>query len=142
MAQTVARTRFGPETFEVNVAVAGGQLVEPDAATGKVKPTATASTSTWLGVALYDAQPAGTTGDGTAYGAYPIISADVPRPEVAVAWHGTFKLKATAALNFGDVVYAGVNGEVQKAVATGRAVGQCIQTGGVAAGAYGLIRLF
>lgn len=140
MVQTVARTRFGPETFEVNVAVVGGQLVMPDAATGKIKPTVV-DTSLWLGVALYDAQPATTTGEDTVYG-FPRIGADVPRSEVAVAWHGTFKLKCTGAINFGDVVYAGANGEVQKTTVTGRAVGQCVQTGGVAAGAYGLIRLF
>lgn len=140
MAQTVARTRFGPETFEVNVAITGGMLVEPDAATGKVKP-ATVDSATWLGVALYDAQPAGTTGAASVWG-FPNVDTSIPREHVAVAWHGTVKLKAAAALNFGDVVYCAANGEVQKATATGRAVGQVVQPGGVASGAYGLVRLF
>ena len=141
MVQTVARTRMGPETFDVNVAVTGGQLVMPDAATGKVKPTDSTNVVNWLGVALYDAQPATATGEDTVFG-FPRIDTAVPRPEVAVAWHGTFKLLAAEALNFGDVVYAGTLGRVQKAVATGRAVGQVIQTGGIANGAYGLVRLF
>lgn len=140
MAQTVARTRFGPETFEVNVAIVGGMLVEPDGATGKVKPAVVDSTK-WLGVALYDAQPAGTTGSTSTWG-FPSLDTSVPREHVAVAWHGTVKLKAAGALNFGDVVYCAANGEIQKATVTGRPVGQVVQTGGIAAGAYGLVRLF
>lgn len=142
MGGVVARTRMGPETFEVNVAVTGGQLVMPDAATGKIKPTDSTNVANWLGVALYDAQPAGTTGGGTVYGAFPNIAADVPQSEVAVAWHGTVKIVAAEALNWGDVVYAGTLGRVQKAVTTGRAVGQVMNTGGVANGAQALVRLF
>lgn len=140
MAQTVARTRLGPETFEVNVAVDGGMLVEPDAATGKIKPAVVDSTK-WLGVALYDAQPAGTTGATTTWG-FSTVDASVPQPNVAVAWHGSFKLKAAAALNFGDIVYCAANGGVQKATTTGRAVGMVIDPAGIASGAYGLVRLF
>lgn len=140
MAQTVARTRLGPETFEVNVQVDGGMLVEPDAATGKIKPAVVDSTK-WLGVALYDAQPAGTTGTTPVWN-FAAVDASVPQPNVAVAWHGSFKLKAIAALNFGDIVYCGANGQVQKATVTGRAVGIVIDPAGIAAGAYGLIRLF
>lgn len=139
MPQTVARTRFGPETFEVNVAVTGGQLVQPDTG-GKIKPAVVDSTS-WLGVALYDAQPAGTTGATSTWG-FATVDASVPREFVAVAWHGTFKLQAVAALNFGDVVYAGANGQVQKATTTGRAVGVVMEPLGIAAGAFGLVRLF
>lgn len=141
MPSVVARTRFGPETFEVNVQVDGAMLVEPDGSTGRIKPAVVDSTK-WLGVALYDAMPASTTGEDTTYTSAPRIATDVPRPEVAVAWQGSFKLKAAAALNFGDVVYCAANGGVQKATTTGRAVGQVIAPGGIASGAYGLVRLF
>lgn len=147
MVQTVARTRFGPETYEVSgqagEGVEGGMLVQPSAAAGhtqKVKPAVVDSTS-WLGVALYDGQPEGTSGASTTWG-FATVDASVPRSEVAVAWHGTFKLKAAGALNFGDVVYCGAAGTVQKATTTGRAVGQVIEKGGIASGAYGLVRLF
>lgn len=140
MVQTVARQRFGPETFEVNVQVDGGMLVEPDAATGKIKP-AVVDSAKWLGVALYDAQPAGTTGAATVWG-FANTDTSIPQPNVAVAWTGEFKLKAAAALNFGDVVYCAANGAVQKATTTGRAVGIVMDPAGIASGAYGLIRLF
>lgn len=140
MTETVAWIKQGPDTYEVNVTIDGAQLVEPDAATGKIKPAVVDSTK-WLGVALYRGEPATTTGEDTVFG-QPRIDFAVPRPEIAVAWTGTFKLKAIAALNFGDIVYCGANGQVQKATVTGRAVGICVETGGVLAGAYGKIRLF
>lgn len=141
MVAVQARTRFGPETFEVNTGqtVTGGMLVEPDGTTGKIKP-AVADTLVWLGVALYDALPAGTASEGTING-YPSVNTGLPRPEVAVAWHGTVRVKFAAAANFGQICYPAANGEVDVTVA-GRAVGQCVQTGGVASGAYGLVRLF
>ena len=142
MVQTVARTRFGPETYEVNTdqTITGGQLVEPDGTTGKIKPAVVNSTA-WLGVALYDGLPAGTTGATTVHG-FVNVDTSVPRPEVAVAWHGVFKLKAAEAIAFGEVVYCAANGEIQNATTTGRAVGQCIEKGGIASGALGLVRLF
>lgn len=139
MVQTVARTRMGPETFEVNVAVAGGQLVQPDTG-GKIKPAVVDSTS-WLGVALYDAQPAGTAGATTTWG-FATLDASVPREFVAVAWHGVIKLQAVGALNFGDIVYCGASGQVQKTTTTGRPVGQVVEILGISAGAFGLVRLF
>jgi hypothetical protein len=139
MAQTVARTRFGPETYEANVAITGGQLVQPDTG-GKIKPAVVDST-TWLGVALYDAQPSGTAGATTTWG-FATVDATVPQKDVAVAWHGVFKLQAVGALNFGDVVYCGATGQVQKTTTTGRPVGQVVETGGISAGAFGKIRLF
>lgn len=143
MVQTVARTRMGPETYEAGEALTGGELVKAGSGgtAGKVIKT-TGVNDQWLGVALYDAQPSSTTGEDTTFG-YPRIATDVPRPEVAVAWHGTFKLKVSEAVNFGDVVYPSATaGAVQKTTATGRAVGQVVATGGIASGAYGLIRLF
>lgn len=139
MPDTVAKIRFGPETYEVESSIEGGQLVEFGTG-GKVKPCAVDSTK-WLGVALYRAEPASTTGTDTVYG-YDRIGLDVPRPELAVAFTGVFKLKAVAALNPGDIVYPGATGQVQKATTTGRAVGIVVETGGIAAGAYGKVRLF
>jgi hypothetical protein len=146
MAGVVARTRFGPETYEVNTGVTGvtgGLLVEPDSTTGKVKLAANES-DVWLGVALYDAQPAGTSGEGTSNGFF-ALNAAVPQPEVAVAWHGVHKLKnsAAGALAFGALVVTAANGEVKaKGAATSRVVGQVVQTTGALAGATVLVRLF
>lgn len=143
MAQMVARTRFGPETFEAGAAITGGQLVKAGSGgtAGKVIPTA-GTGDQWLGVALYDAQVAGTTGATTTWG-FATVDASVPQPNVAVAWHGVFKLTASEALNFGDVVYPSATaGQVQKTTATGRAVGQVVDPLGIASGAAGLVRLF
>lgn len=143
MVQTVARTRMGPETYQAGVAIAGGQLVKAGSGgtAGMVIPTAGVNDE-WLGVALQDAQPAGTTGAATVWG-FANTDASVPQPDLAVAWHGTFKLQASEALNFGDRVYPSATaGQVQKTTTTGRAVGQVIDTAGIASGAFGLIRLF
>ena len=143
MAQVVARTRLGPETFEAGVAITGGQLVKAGSGgtAGKVIPTAGVNDE-WLGVALYDAQPAGTTGATSTWG-FATVDASVPQPNVAVAWHGTLKLTASEALNFGDIVYPSATaGAVQKTTTTGRRVGQVVDPAGIANGAAGLIRLF
>lgn len=140
MPEVVATQKSGPETYEVNVTVAGGQLVEPDAATGKIKP-AVVDSAKWLGVALYRAEPATTTGEDTVWDE-PRVDFSVPRPEVAIAYTGTFKLLAAEAIGFGEVVYCGAAGTVQNATTTGRAVGLCVETGGIANGARGKIRLF
>lgn len=139
MAETVPWIKDGPETYEVNVTVDGGQLVMPDTG-GKIKP-ATVDATTWLGVALYRAEPATTTGEDTVFG-QPRVGFDTPRPEVAVGTKGVFKLTAIGALNFGDIVYCGANGQVQKTTTTGRAVGIVVETAGISAGAKGKVRLF
>lgn len=141
MAGTVPWIKDGPETYEVNVTVDGGQLVMPDTG-GKIKPTDTVGVITsWLGVALYRGEPASTTGEDTVYG-YPRVGYDVPRPEIAVGTKGVFKLTAIDACNFGDLVYPGTLGRVQKGTATGRVVGIVVETGGISAGAKGKVRLF
>lgn len=139
MVDTVARTRFGPETYEVESTIDGGQLVEFGTG-GKVK-ACTANSTKWLGVALYRGEPATTTGVDTVYG-YDRIGLDVPRPEIPVAYTGVYKLKAGEALNPGDLVYPGAAGVVQKTTTTGRLVGIVVDTAGIASGAYGLVRLF
>ena len=141
MTDVVAINRFGPDTYEVSTSVDGGQLVEPDGANpGKVKPC-TVDSLKWLGVALTRAEPSSTTGADTVYG-YPRQGFDIPQKDVAVAWTGTFKLTAAAALNFGDTVYPAANGQVQKATTTGRAVGMVVEPLGIASGATGRVRLY
>jgi Uncharacterized conserved protein (DUF2190) len=141
VTDVVAVNRFGPDTYEVSVSIDGGQLVEPDGANpGKVK-VCTVDSTKWLGVALMRAEPASTTGVDTVWG-QPRIGLDIPQPNVSVAWTGTFKLTAAAALNFGDIVYPAASGQVQKATTTGRAVGMVVEPLGIASGAAGLVRLF
>src|SRR5512138_3323648 len=139
MPQTVAVNRFGPDTYEVEETIDGGQLTEFGTG-GKIK-VCTANSTKWLGVALFRGEPATTTGEDTVYG-YVRIGTDVPRPEIPVGWTGTYKLKAGEALNPGDVVYPGAAGVVQKTTTTGRAVGIVVETAGIASGAYGKVRLF
>lgn len=146
------RPRFekgSPLTFNANVLIKGGQLVEPDAATGRIKPTA-ANSVTCLGVALGDASAFGYTNANTtdAWG-NPVVNAQFPPNEVAVAKHGVFDLKvaaATATVPFGALVKAAANGEVQlhsqgAAATFDQIVGRCVEPGGIAAGAEGKIRL-
>lgn len=141
MTDVVATNRFGPDTYEVNVSIDGGQLVEPDgSAPGKIK-VCTVDSTKWLGVALMRAEPSSATGIDTVWG-NPRIDLSVPQKDVAVAWTGTFKLTAAAALNFGDIVYPAAAGQVQKATTTGRAVGMVVEPLGIASGQVGLVRLF
>jgi hypothetical protein len=138
---------MGPETYEAGEAIPGGSLVKAGAGgtAGKVIKT-TGVNDQWLGVTLYDAEPSSTTGEDTTYtgsGAFPRIAVDVPRPEVAVAWHGTIKLFVSEAVNFGDIVYPSATaGRVQKTTTTGRAVGQVVSTAGASSGTQALVRLF
>lgn len=150
MAEVVAHQRFGPQTYEVNVTVDGGQLVEPDTG-GKIKPC-TADSLKCIGVALYRAEPSSTTGVDTTYG-YPRVGMEVPRSEVAVAVTGVFKLTASGAINFGDLVVPAAAGAVKTLAAAGGAyvqaeanasravVGKCIEPLGISGGATGRILL-
>lgn len=131
--------QLGPKTYEVNVAVTGGQVVEVDAATGKIKPTAGAFSLKVLGVALADANPAGT--DPT----NPINLGGWARPEVAVA-RGPAEVYVTysVAATFGARLVSAANGQVGLAGATPDAssvIGYCAETAGVAGGAVGLMKL-
>lgn len=142
MAGIAATNTLGPDTYDVNVLVPGQVLVEPDALTGKVK-VAGAATTKALGVALYSAAPQGAIQGTTSYGEV-VIDMSTLQTEVAVGWTGTYKLKATGAIAFGDHVIAAANGTVAVAGAAPDArtiVGKCVEPGGIAAGAIGLIRL-
>jgi hypothetical protein len=143
MGSVVASNVLGPDTYVVSVLVAGGQLVEPDAANaGKVK-VATAASTKILGVAEYDAAPLGSISGTTSYGAV-VIDMSTLQEEVAVAFVGTFKLKASGAIAFGDYVVSGALGVVVTAGATpaaGTVIGRCVEPAGIVSGALGLIRL-
>lgn len=128
--------QLGPDTVTVNVAVVGGQLVEPDTtAPGKVKPC-TAGSTQCLGVALEDGSP---TSAQTA------LNYATARPEIAVAYSPVdCRVIYTAAANFGDVLIAAATGQVTPAGAAPDArtiVGRCTEPLGVGAGAVGRIRL-
>lgn len=145
--------QLGPRTFEVNVAVTGGQVVEVDAATAKIKP-ATANSGKVLGVALADANPAGSDPVN------PIQMGAWARPEVAVA-RGPAEVYVTytGAATFGDLLISAANGQVSvvPAVTTPAAatagtatdisngrniIGRCTEIGGVLSGAVGLMKLY
>jgi hypothetical protein len=131
-------TQFGPDTYEVSAPVTGGQLVEPDGTTGKVKP-ASANTLHCLGVALTDAEPVGTNPTSP-------LNISWAQPQVAVGYGpGTYDLVFAGAVNFGQLVVAANNGQVDLAPddASGYTiVGRCVQPGNVAAGGVGRVRLF
>lgn len=133
----------GPETYFVNAPVAADQLVEAHIASKKVQP-ATADSPRVLGVALYAAAPAGTTGGaGTTFGGNPSFDFSSLQEDVAVAWTGVFKLKAGTTCAWMDFVKAGAAGVVVPigASASTLIVAQCVDPDGVAAGDVGFFRL-
>lgn len=137
--------RLGPATYEVSVAVAGGQLVEPDSTTGKVKP-ATANSVAVLGVALSDAQPAGSDPTNP-------LNISWAQPQVAVAYGPCdIDVTYTGAAAFGALLVAGAAGAVSPiaavttptagdVTATRGVVGICTEPGGMAAAGVGRMRL-
>lgn len=119
--------QHGPKTFKVNVTVTGGQLVEPDGTTKKVKP-ATAGSKLVLGVALLDASPDG-SGNNLSFG--------TNRPETSVARACEVRVTYAADTAFGAQLIAAATGQVTPAGATPDAttlVGQCTEPNGVTAG--------
>ena len=135
MASVTYTLQHGPDTFEVSAAVTGGQLVEVDGTTGKVKP-ATAGSLLVLGVAATDANPVGTDTDTNYANA---------RPHVAV-YYAPVDVKVTysTATAFGERLQAAANGQVTEITVDGDprlVVGVCTEPGGVAAGAKGRMRL-
>lgn len=133
----------GPLSFSANVNIIGGQLVEPDAATGRIKPAA-ADSAKCLGVAVGDAAGvAFTNTDTTDAWGNNITNFHYPPNEVAVAYQGVWRLKASGAIAFGDLVACAANGEVKTlgAGAFGTVIGRCVEPGGIAGGAFGKILL-
>jgi hypothetical protein len=150
MASVTYTLQHGPDTFEVSAAVTGGQLVEVDGTTGKVKP-ATAGSLKVLGVAATDANPVGTDTDTNYANARPHVAVYYAPVDVKVTYGG--------AAAFGDRLIAGAAGTVVPYVATDvtasptetlieggiskvvQIVGICTEPGGVANGAKGRVRL-
>lgn len=137
MASVTYTLQHGPDTFEVSEAVTGGQVVAVDGTTGKVHPAEAGELV--LGVAATDANPVGTDTDTNYANA---------RPHVAVYYSPVdVKVTYSAAAAFGDRLIVGaVAGQVAPvgvAAATDarNIIGVCTETGGVAAGARGRIRL-
>src|SRR4051812_37663936 len=97
--------QFGPSTYAVSAAVAGGQLVEADTGNaGKVKP-ASAASKIVLGVALADAAPVAADAD-------PLL-ASVAQPEVAVQYGpADVDVLYTGATALGTLLKAGAAGTV------------------------------
>jgi hypothetical protein len=122
-------------TFEVSVSVTGGQLVEFDGTTQKIKPC-TAGSGKCLGVALADGRPAGSGSN---------LDFSTLRPRVAVGrWVVDF-VTYSADTVAGAKLVATANGQVGPAGATPDAttiVGQCFEPGGVLAGAFARAWIF
>lgn len=137
MAGSYPVLQLGPATYEVNVAVTGGQLVMVDGSTGKVKPAiAAASGTTCLGVALNDAVPTG-TGTNLTFG--------TARKDVAVAYGpAEVILTATGNIAFGVQVVCAAAGTVAT-VGSGtfdQVVGRCTEPAGITGGSTGRVRLY
>jgi hypothetical protein len=124
----------GPDTVEVSVAVTGGQLLEPDSTTGKVKP-ATAGSAKVLGVAIDDGTPRASVDFGT------------HRPEIGVAYGPCdIKVKYAANCAWGVLLVAAATGQVTPYTAGtsthDQIVGRCTEPAGVTATNEGRMRLF
>jgi len=129
--------------------IKAGMLVEPDAATGRVKPTG-AATALCLGVALGDASASDfANADTTDTWGNTVVNAQYPPNEVAVAYQGVFKLKVaatSATVPFGALVKCAASGEVTLNSTGGAAtfdviIGRCVEPLGIAPGARGKINL-
>lgn len=134
MAGSYPTLQLGPASYKVNATVAGGQLVEPDSTTGKIKPCTAASTKC-LGMAMTDAKPAGS---GTN------LDFSTAQPSVAVCYGpAEVILTAGGAIAFGAQVIAGAAGVVVT-IGSGtfdQVVGRCTEPGGIGSGLTGRIRL-
>lgn len=140
MVAVSVRKQMGPETYFVSTAVTGGTVVEWDTTTpAKVRPAGAAST-TFVGIALDDANPAGTDPSTPLNFAY-------ARPWVAVAKAPleTYAVYAAAA-TFGTLLVCAANGQVTPigaaALADARSiVGWCSDPNGVGSGVLGRVTL-
>lgn len=123
--------------------ITGGQLVEPDGTTGKIK-VATADSAACLGVATGNASASDfSNADTTDTWGNTVVNAQFPPNEVAVAYQGVWKLTATGAIAFGALVACAANGTVKTigAGVFGTVVGRCVEPGGIAGAAKGKILL-
>lgn len=139
MSGVIPRQQLGPDTFEVSAAVTGGQLVAPSTG-GKVAPAGAAAANV-LGVALNDAQAAGSAPTNP-------INTGWPSAYVAVARNVDIRVTYNGAANFGDKLVTAANGQVTALGGTAAAtdarqiVGICTEPAGVTAGAVGRARIY
>lgn len=140
MSGVLVRQFAGPDTFTVSAAVTGGQLVAPTSG-GMVGP-AGATVSNVLGVALNDAQPAGSAPTNPINTAWPAAT-------VAVARDCDVRVTYSAAANFGDLLVSAANGQVVSLGGTAAAtdarqiIGRCTEPLGVSgAGVVARARIF
>lgn len=144
MSGVIPRQQLGPDTFEVSAAVTGGQLVVPTTG-GKVGPAGAAAANV-LGVALNDAQPAGSAPTNP-------INTGWPSPQVAVARDCDIRVTYATGANFGDLLVSAANGQVSPVAAvttptaadvtnTRAIIGRCTEPAGVTAGAVGRARIY
>lgn len=131
--------RGSPLTFNANENIRGGQMVEVDGDTGRIKVTDGAS-DRCLGVALGDASAPGFVAGSTtdAWGNPTVNHGLNPPNEVAVANQGVYDLTATnAAIPFGALVTSAADGKVAAAGTTpgaGTVIGRCVEATGTPAG--------
>lgn len=128
----------GPDSVEVSQAVTGGQLVVPDSTTGKVKP-AGAGAVNCLGVALTDAQPAGSAPTNP-------INTNWPDAFTSLADDVDVRVTYAASANYGDRLKAAASGQVTPWVAGTDTdyrliIGRCTEPAGVTSGAVGRARI-
>lgn len=139
MASVVPRQQLGPDTFEVSAAVTGGQLVVPTTG-GKIGPAGAAAANV-LGVALGDAQPAGSAPTSP-------INTGWPAAQTAVARNVDIRVTYSADAAFGDKLVSAANGQVAPVGGTAAAtdarqiVGVCTEPAGVTSGSVGRARIY
>ncbi len=137
---------FGSTTVANGGNMKAGIMVEPDGTTTKIKP-ATANSVRVLGVLVTNTAASNfAASDTTDAWDNPVIDNSHQYPvQAAVAAMGVWKLKVTGAVAFGQKVKCGASGSIVPFVdgtdTEDRAIGRCVEPGGIADGARGRIRL-
>jgi hypothetical protein len=141
----------GPLTFAATTTanggtISGGKFVIPDGTTGRIRVCNAAGATNVIGLATGDAAPSDYSNADTAdpWG-NPVVNAQFPPNEVAVAYQGVWRVRNSsgATIPFGALVVASAVGEAQARAAEtmDAVVGKCVEPGGIAAGARGKILL-
>lgn len=140
----------GPLTFPASTIANGGNIragmfVMPDAATGRIRPT-TGAVATCLGLAIGDAAASDfSNADTVDTWNNPIVNAQFPPNELAVAYQGVWRLvnPSGATVAFGALIVTAANGAwaARAAETLDLVVGRCVEPGGIANGARGKILL-
>lgn len=125
--------KTGPKSYPCVQAIVGGQLAEGRATSGGGAGPAAAGSVRVLGVAINDAVPALVTDPVNG-----VLDTAPTGTRVGVAKNVEVPVTYAAAAAFGDKLIAAANGAVTPAGAAPDArtiVGECVEVGGVAAGA-------